>query len=542
MKKFYKNLEKLEVKNSSETKKIEKLQTLIKNIKTPKLKSKNKHFNTILENVEKNFELAIFSWQKEMDKIIKEYEFSSYLKNKFIVIVYGKVNAGKSTLGNFVAQNSIKKVNFFVYESNDKKSIDKLEEFKTDNLECTSAIQGFEIDSLAWIDTPGLLSMTKQNSELAKKYINAADFIIFPTSSDSPMQKSEIEELKELQKYNKKFHIIITKSDTTEEDEVNGELVKIYKNKSMEVRKAQEEDVKNRSKDEGIEVENVFSVSIKMAKEGDLEGSNISKFYEFMNESLIKKAEKLKNENQSKRLEGFIKNDILKNIETLKNSISKLKNEKEKIDKKIDLKLKYTKNDSIFIVDNLIVSNMDSINKYNVQEKFKKIYIDAYKQLENKILEDVKEIFESFDVEFKNFMKNVDISNLNIEDKYREVEVKTTTITKEVATAGGAAAGAAIGGMFGGPLGALIGGAIGGYAGSKVAEILDKDTKTDIKRIKAGDNKIEVIRNFKMKLVDKLSNSADEFYKSLKNDFTKEVGDIIKSLENELEKIKKELK
>ncbi len=69
---------------------------------------------------------------------------------------------------------------------------------------------------MAWIDTPGLGSMTLENGKLAKEYIQSADYIIYPTSSDSPLQRDEVEELKRLFEQNKKVTICITKSDKFE--------------------------------------------------------------------------------------------------------------------------------------------------------------------------------------------------------------------------------------------------------------------------------------------------------------------------------------
>ena len=34
---------------------------------------------------------------------------------------------------------------------------------------------------MAWIDTPGLGSMVEENGELAKEYIQSADYNIYPT-------------------------------------------------------------------------------------------------------------------------------------------------------------------------------------------------------------------------------------------------------------------------------------------------------------------------------------------------------------------------
>ena len=288
----------------------------------PIIKKQNLELYEALDDILDNIKRDYKKWGDELDKIFKEESLLQELEDSFVVIIYGKVKAGKSTLGNFVAKNPVVqllgyKPSFYIYDNGERKETKELaqieEGFETDNLECTKEIQFFKLEALAWVDTPGLSSMTPQNEELAKKYIKAADFIIFPTSSDSPMQRNEIEELKELAKSAKNFYIVITKSDTFEEDEVDGEIVRVLVNKDVNRRRAQEEDVKKRLQEEGIEVENIFSISVLAAQKGLesgdeelFEGSNIKQFYNFLEENLIIKANRLKQRSRKKRLKSFI--------------------------------------------------------------------------------------------------------------------------------------------------------------------------------------------------------------------------------------------
>ena len=149
------------------------------------------------------------SQKKSKDKfnqMIEQEAFRSELENKFIIIIFGKVKAGKSTLGNFIAKHRLpdQKLAFSEYDqAGQEKEIKQLEEidddaFATNNLECTSSIQLFKLDGMAWVDTPGLGSMTKENGDLAKDYIQSADYIIYPTSSDAPLQNDEKAQIKEL--------------------------------------------------------------------------------------------------------------------------------------------------------------------------------------------------------------------------------------------------------------------------------------------------------------------------------------------------------
>ena len=47
--------------------------------------------------------------------------------------------------------------------------------FDVDVEESTSAIQGFELGGMTWIDSPGLGSVTERNGNLARQYTESAD-------------------------------------------------------------------------------------------------------------------------------------------------------------------------------------------------------------------------------------------------------------------------------------------------------------------------------------------------------------------------------
>lgn len=180
------------------------------NKKRAKLKNYTTQFNALVQSktvdkkiIKQNKEMAELldetiglikkssqTWIDNFDEMLEKEKFRSDLANYFIIIIFGKVKAGKSSLGNFIANHKLpeQKVEFFKYdEAGKKQNIKKLEEigedsFDTNNLECTVEIQGFKLDGMAWIDTPGLGSMVKENGDLAKAYIQSADYIIYPTS------------------------------------------------------------------------------------------------------------------------------------------------------------------------------------------------------------------------------------------------------------------------------------------------------------------------------------------------------------------------
>ncbi len=186
-----------------------------------KVLQQNKELSSLLTSTVQSVKKATSLWVDSFHIMLEKEKFRSDLENYFIVIIFGKVKAGKSSLGNFIAKNKpqTQNINFFKYdEAGKEEAIKTLQEidddgFATANLECTIEIQGFKLSSMAWIDTPGLGSMVEENGALAKEYIQSADYIIYPTNSSSPLQQDEKAQLKELFEQNKKVTICITKSN-----------------------------------------------------------------------------------------------------------------------------------------------------------------------------------------------------------------------------------------------------------------------------------------------------------------------------------------
>lgn len=242
------------------------------------------------------------------------------------------------------------------------------------------------------MDTPGLLSMTKENGDLAKKYIEAADYIIFPTSSDAPLQNDEIEQIRNLVNSGKNscIRLLITKSDQTTEDEEEGKIITITLNKSEENRKKQEEDIFNRIKETipnlQLDKEEILSISVLTAKkalednnEELFKASNMIKFYESMNLILKEKALRLKQESPFKRLQGFLEEILGKsqhsvNLEQIRSDYNELKNlieEKKKLNRAIKENLKA---EASIIISEELIKEERNLNENNANK-----FLIAYK-------------------------------------------------------------------------------------------------------------------------------------------------------------------
>ena len=158
---------------------------------------------------------------EDLEAEVEHFKHSEENEDRFLVVVFGEVKAGKSALANHLAGLEFnltpeQRGQCFVGD----KTVDRLEEKPT---ECTRNYQGFRLRGLLWIDCPGVLSATFSNADLARRLVARADFIILVTSSDAPFKESEVRELLRLiqDSGNQGLEgcLIVSKSDVFEKDE-----------------------------------------------------------------------------------------------------------------------------------------------------------------------------------------------------------------------------------------------------------------------------------------------------------------------------------
>ncbi len=262
---------------------------------------------------------------------------------RVILLVFGKFNAGKSAFCNLLAERFSQHgepVRFFHLEGGQIVTTDHaLQEGAT---ETTACLQGVYLGSrLALMDTPGLHSVTLENAELTRRFIDSADGVLWLTSSTSPGQVQELQELaRELHRH-KPLLPVITRSDVIEEDEVNGQIVKLLCNKNPANRSSQEEDVHARALeklrdmgvDEGLLCSPV-SISAYMARQQGqtptaLEAAGYARLYE----SLLRIVQPVVAYKQRKSVEmllhhleenvwGSLSGQVLPRLLRLKNSLT----------------------------------------------------------------------------------------------------------------------------------------------------------------------------------------------------------------------------
>ncbi len=124
------------------------------------------------------------------------------LANPFSIFICGEFNAGKSSLLNQLNSQDIANVGFLP-------TTKEIESYKP---------EGF--GGLVFIDSPGTNSIIEQHQELTENYLQQADIILFVTSVERPLSKSEQDFLTLVDRtWARKIIVAINKIDLVKEDE-----------------------------------------------------------------------------------------------------------------------------------------------------------------------------------------------------------------------------------------------------------------------------------------------------------------------------------
>ncbi|KXU87862.1 hypothetical protein CI15_14175 [Paraburkholderia monticola] len=194
---------------------------------------------------------SVRAWMQQWSSLEAAQHLADYFDDQALLLVFGKFNAGKSSFCNFLAERFAahdRSVQFFHVDAG--RVVETSEPFTEGATETTSRLQGVRLGAkLVLLDTPGLHSVTPENAALTQRFTDSADGVLWLTSSTSPGQVQELDELGRELHRNKPLLPVVTRSDEYEEDEVDGELVKCLRNKSAPRRDLQEHDVKSRAQD-----------------------------------------------------------------------------------------------------------------------------------------------------------------------------------------------------------------------------------------------------------------------------------------------------
>ena len=233
---------------------------------------------------------AINRWKQEMAERSEVRKKLEDMGSGLIVAVFGRTNAGKSTLGNFLRGKQLREAQFDnAWKSNDKFLPSKITvierssdtELTSDDLwfaeggvETTREAQMFRLPGLLWLDTPGFGSVNdKSLGALARKYVKRADLIIYLDDSDNPGLKNITSSLVEILSEGRCTLVAINHSDINDyvRDE-NGNILKDDQRKPLrqrvaktpEVRALQEEYLTGILRDKLPKKNSINAISISM--------------------------------------------------------------------------------------------------------------------------------------------------------------------------------------------------------------------------------------------------------------------------------------
>lgn len=177
------------------------------------------------------------------------------LNTKSITLsVIGQFKRGKSTLSNCILGKSFMPVGIVpitsavtkvVYGDEDAKvyfengeikpvAIKQLSEYISEQKNSNNELGVKEVviqtksdflsKGICYVDTPGVGSFHKNNTDVAYDYMKESDAVIFLLSVDSPINQIEIDFLQSAGEYAGKFYFVVNKTDTVSKDDLDAYL------------------------------------------------------------------------------------------------------------------------------------------------------------------------------------------------------------------------------------------------------------------------------------------------------------------------------
>lgn len=240
--------------------------------------SSSSQISTAIVALNTQLEHYLSHWETHLDRLKVAQSVAEHFEDKIILLIFGKFNAGKSSLCNVLAESFRRRqqsVGYFYLDAGNIIESDK--PLKEGATETTSRLQGVCLGlNLILLDTPGLHSVTPQNAELTQRFLDSADGVLWLSSSSSPGQVKELMALGQELRRHKPLLPVITRSDYFEEDEVDGEICQVLCNKNSDQRSLQEQDVYTRATSQLVEMQVdpdllqvPVSISSQMLKDAD---------------------------------------------------------------------------------------------------------------------------------------------------------------------------------------------------------------------------------------------------------------------------------
>ena len=171
------------------------LKLLEKGLQIPEPPSEAGEYQQLCRDMMNGAKLQVHCWQELIRQQLQRSEFVNRHEKSILALVFADVNAGKSSLGNFVGGWNLQdtpyaslyqphqcEIEDFSKASQENRQERIIDHFAENATEATSTIQHYTLaQGLTWVDTPGLHSLTKEHGDLAKEYIQFADLVVYLT-------------------------------------------------------------------------------------------------------------------------------------------------------------------------------------------------------------------------------------------------------------------------------------------------------------------------------------------------------------------------
>jgi uncharacterized FlaG/YvyC family protein len=234
-----------------------------------------------------------------------------------------------------------------------------------------------------------------------------------------------------------------------------------------------------------------------------------------MTDVVENKAKALKENTPYDGLKSFIDNDILgidnstTGIPTLKHNIQELESKINQNIKEFQTLQENLNTDIMVQIDSIVTKHIVSLSKSNTKEIFRKIDNELNTTIATMIEENIRNIMSNFSTSLKNLNSSLKSSdNFEIEDKYETIKVRYDDT-----------------------------GAVRNFFNKVTLGLVERTYSTMKEEVYVGNNKNEIIANFKSNRLESFMNVAKDNYNSIESDFFIPLQQIVIELKKSIKKL-----
>ena len=306
---------------------------------------------------------AIKTWKTKIEKDRKGREFMSKHEKYLVVLVFGAVKSGKSSLGNFIGgryfrnaefDNVYKHLPMPIFETEEearKKGGIKEDDngeiwFEEGVTDTTGSIQYFTLSGLRWMDSPGTGAVGKEGDmrsmdEMVDEYISYADMCIFLMNSAEPGLQKDMHYMSKMSREGQEAIILLTRSDKIKTEIRDGKITRYLIPKDS--RQKQEDDVYRRTLADYPNIKEnqcrAISISSRLAQQGienmdedAYRAGNLDQLMQILGRKAAGDAARLKEKRPRRAFNSFIEEILGENsaegnegIDALQTSLSRIR-------------------------------------------------------------------------------------------------------------------------------------------------------------------------------------------------------------------------